>query len=83
MRSANLIIGLGLGLLIGAVAGIYYASSDEKKEEYIDEINSKVKKAKEKIGKVVNDGLEELEKVGDKINETFQNVSSRVKAEQV
>ena len=77
MKNANLLIGLGLGLLVGAAAGIYLASSEEKRAEYLDEINSKVDKAKEKIKKVVNDGLEELEKVGDVINQAVHNAASK------
>ncbi|MDR2805645.1 MAG: hypothetical protein LBB85_08415 [Dysgonamonadaceae bacterium] len=83
MKSANLLIGLGVGLLIGAVAGIYFSSSDEEKAEYLNEINAKVDKAKEKIGKMVNDGLDELEKASDKINHVAQNAISRVKACQI
>ena len=81
MRSANLLIGLGLGLLAGAAIGVYLASSDEQKEEFMDEVNSKVNNAKEQIGKAVDTGLEELGKVGDKITQTVQDVVSKVKAQ--
>ena len=83
MKSANLFIGLGVGLLVGAAVGIYLTASDEKKKEYMDNINSKVDKAKEKIGKAISDGLEELEKVGDKINQAVRNAGSTVEAEPV
>jgi gas vesicle protein len=83
MKSANLFIGLGLGLLVGAAVGIYLASSDEKKEEYLDEINARVDKAKEKIGKAINDGLGELEKVGEKISQAVQNVGSSAETQSV
>ena len=82
MKAANLFIGLGVGLLVGTAVGIYLASTDEQREEFIDEVNNKVDKAKEKIGKAVDAGLEELGKAGDKINEIAQNVVSKVKAEQ-
>jgi gas vesicle protein len=57
MKNANLFIGLGIGLLIGAAAGIYFASGDEQKEQYMDEINSKVDKAKEKINHVAQEAI--------------------------
>ena len=78
MKSANLFIGLGLGLLVGAAVGAYLAASEEKKKEYMDNLSSKVDKAKEKIGKVLNDGLEELGKVGDKINQAVRKAGSCV-----
>ena len=79
MKSANLLVGLGLGLLVGAAVGIYLASNDEQKEEFIDDINSKVNNAKEKIGQAVDAGLEELGKVSEKISQAAQEVVSKVK----
>jgi gas vesicle protein len=83
MKSSNLFIGLGVGLLVGAALGVYFTASDEEKAEYVDEINSKVDKAKEKIGKVVNDGIAELEKAGDKVTQVAQDTISRVKAHRI
>jgi gas vesicle protein len=83
MKSLNLFIGLGVGLLVGAALGIYLTASDEEKAEYADEINSKVDKAKEKIGKAVNDGITELEKAGDKVAQVAQDTISRVKAHRI
>jgi gas vesicle protein len=83
MKSSNLFIGLGIGLLVGAAVGLYFASSEEEREEYVDEINSKVDKAKQKIGKVVDQGLEELEKASDKVTQVAQDTISRVKAHRI
>jgi predicted nucleotide-binding protein (sugar kinase/HSP70/actin superfamily) len=82
MKNANLFIGLGIGLLVGAAVGAYFATSDEKKQEYMEELNARVIKAKEKVGKAVSDGLEQLEKVGDKINKAAQDVFSKAKEQQ-
>jgi len=83
MKNANLLIGLGIGLLIGAAVGIYLTSSDEEKEEYMNDINSKVDEVKEKIGKVVNDGLGELEKASSKVNQVAKNTASKIKAQKI
>jgi gas vesicle protein len=67
MKNSGLFIGLGIGLLLGTAIGLYIASSDEDKEEFCDEVNSKVNKAKETIGKLVNEGLEKLKEVTEKV----------------
>jgi uncharacterized membrane-anchored protein YhcB (DUF1043 family) len=54
MRNSNLWLGLGIGLLVGAAVGAYYAASDEKKAEIADYISDKVDQAKKKIGEIVD-----------------------------
>ena len=58
MKSSSLLIGLGVGLLVGAAIGVYLASSEEDKVQFADNVNETISKAKKKIGKIVNDGLE-------------------------
>jgi len=81
MKNSSLFIGLGLGLLMGAAMGVYLASSEEDKNRFVEDINSKVDKAKKTIGKAVSDGLEELDKATEKVTkvakETFSKVTAR------
>lgn len=79
MKKSNLFIGLGIGLLVGAAIGVYVASSDEDKAEWMDEINSTIRKAKKSIGKIVDDGLEELDAAADKVNQMAQSTISKAK----
>ncbi|MDR0866476.1 MAG: YtxH domain-containing protein [Candidatus Symbiothrix sp.] len=83
MKSSNLLIGLGIGVLVGAAIGAFFATSDEDKAEFTDEVNSTVNKAKKRIGKVVNDGLEELDKATERVTQVAKDTISRVKAHQI
>ena len=67
MKSSGLLIGLGVGLLVGAAIGVYLASSEEDKAEFVDNVNETISKAKQKIGKMVNDGLEAVENHGKRV----------------
>ena len=77
MKNSGLFIGLGVGLLVGAAIGLYIASDDETKDELADEIKSKVDDAKKSIGKVVKQGLEELDKAIETVKSTVQNATSQ------
>ena len=67
MKSSGLLIGLGVGLLVGAAIGVYLASSEEDKAEFVDNVNETISNAKQKIGKMVNDGLEAVENHGKRV----------------
>jgi gas vesicle protein len=79
MKTSGLFIGLGVGLLVGAAVGAYLISSDEQKAEWMDEINSTVNNAKKAIGKVVDEGKEELDKAAEKITKVAQDTISKAK----
>ena len=81
MKNSNLFIGLGVGLLIGATLGLFIASDDEKKAKVMDEIKSKADDAKKNIGKVVKQGLDELDKAVETVKQTVQNTISKKEAE--
>jgi len=78
MKNSGLFIGLGAGLLIGAAIGLYFASSDEQKAELMDEIKSKADDAKKSIGKVVKQGLDELDKAVEIVNQTAKDTISKM-----
>jgi gas vesicle protein len=80
MKTSSLFIGLGVGLLVGAAVGAYFASSEEDKAKFMDDVHSTVDKAKETIGKVVNDGLEELDKASGKVTQLAKDTFSKVKS---
>jgi uncharacterized protein YjbJ (UPF0337 family) len=82
MKSSSLLIGLGVGLLVGTAIGLYLASDEEDRAELLGKINSQVDKAKEKIGKVVDDSLQELNKVTEKVTQVAQSVISKEEPEQ-
>lgn len=81
MKNSNLFLGIGIGLLVGAAITAYLVTSDEDKQEFMDEINSTVKKAKKSIGKVVDDGLEELDRAANKVSKVAQDTVSKVKGQ--
>ena len=78
MKNSGLFIGLGIGLLIGAAIGLYIASDDEQKAGLLDEIKSKAEDAKKSIGKVVKQGLEELDKAVETVNQATQDTISKI-----
>jgi gas vesicle protein len=80
MKNSGLLIGLGVGLLIGTAIGLYIASGIEDKAELLDEINAKVDNAKKSIGKVVEQGLEELDKATEIASQVAQDTISKMKS---
>jgi gas vesicle protein len=80
MKISSLFIGLGIGLFVGAAVGAYMASSEEDKAKFVDDVHSTVDKAKKTIGKVVNDGLEELDKASDKVTQLAKDAFAKVKS---
>ena len=81
MKNSGLFIGLGIGLLVGAAIGLYIATDDEKKAEILDEIKAKAEEAKKSVGKVVKQGLEELDNAIGTIKKTVQDTISQKEAE--
>jgi gas vesicle protein len=82
MKTSSLFIGLGVGLLVGAAIGLYLASDEEDRAEFLEKINSQADKAKEKVGKVVDEGLQELAKVTEKVTNAAQGMTSKAEPEQ-
>ena len=83
MKTGNskLFIGLGLGLLAGAAIGIYLASSDEDKAEFMEKVNTSVGNAKKVINKTVDDGLEQLARATGKVSKAVSdNISEEENA---
>ena len=80
MKNSSLLIGLGVGLLIGTAIGLYIASAEEDKVELPDEINAKVDQAKKSIGKLIEQGLEELDKAAEIVNQAAQDTISKMKS---
>ena len=54
MKNSSLLIGLGIGLVVGAAVGLYLAASDEDKAKLAEEINDKVDTAKKKVNEVIH-----------------------------
>jgi len=78
MKNSILFIGLGVGLLMGAAIGLYIASDDEKKAKVMDDIKNKTDDAKKSIGKVVKQGLEELEKAVEVVNKAAKDTIAKM-----
>jgi gas vesicle protein len=85
MKNSGLFIGLGIGLLAGAAIGLYIATDDEKKAAILDEIKDKAEEAKKSVGKIVKQGLEELDNAIDTFKQTVHDTISKkdVEAEPV
>ena len=81
MKNSGLFIGLGIGLLVGAALGLFIASSEEQKAEWTDDVKSKVDDAKKSVGKVVKQGLDELDKAVETVKKTVQDTISKKEAE--
>jgi len=81
MKNSGLFIGLGVGLLVGATLGLFIASSEEQKAEWKDDIRNKVDDAKKNVGKVVKQGLDELDKAVETVKKTVQDTISKKEAE--
>ena len=82
MKSSSLFLGLGIGLLVGAAVTAYLITSDEDKQEFMEEVGSAVNKAKKSIGKVIDEGLDKINKTADKITKAAQDTISEIKEEQ-
>ena len=80
MKNSVLFMGLGIGLLIGAAIGLYVASDDEQKAEFMDDVKSKANDAKKSIGKIVKQGLEEMDKAVETVKQTAQDTISKISA---
>ena len=78
MKNSGLFIGLGVGLLIGAAMGLYIATDDVKKAEFIGDVKSKAEDAKKSIGKVVKQGLDELDKAVEAVNQAARDTISKI-----
>ena len=78
MKNSGLFIGLGIGLLVGAAIGLYIAASDEDKAKLFAEIKDKAEDAKKSIGNVVKQGIEELDKAVEIVNQAAQSTISKI-----
>jgi len=81
MKNSSLFIGLGVGLLVGAAIGLFIASSEEQKAEWTDDIKTKMDEAKKSVGKVVKQGLDELDKAVETVKKTVQDTMSKKEVE--
>ena len=81
MKNTGLFIGLGVGLLVGAAIGLYIASSDEEKAKLADDIKNKMNEAKDSVGQVIKQGLEELDKAIETVKSTVHDTVSQREAE--
>lgn len=79
MKNSNLFLGIGIGLLVGTAVAAYLLTSDEDKLDFMEEVNTAVKKARKTIDRVVDDGLDELNKAADKASKLAQETVSKVK----
>lgn len=78
MKNSILFIGLGVGLLVGAAMGLYIATDEEKKARVMDDIKNKTDDAKKSIGKVVKQGLDELDKAVEAVNKAAKDTISKI-----
>ena len=78
MKSSRFIVGLIIGAAIGATA--CYLLSKENREEFLDQINDTVDKAKRKIGKAIDQGIEGLDIAVDRASTLAQTAVNRIKA---
>ena len=71
-----------LGLIVGAAAGAAacYLMNKDNREDLLGQINDTVDKAKKKIGKAIDHGIEELDLAVDKVNTLAQTAVNRIKA---
>ena len=76
--NSKLILGLVIGAAVGAAA--CYLMNRENREELLDQINDTVDKAKRKIGKAIDQGIEGLDIVVDRVNTLAQTAVNRMKA---
>ena len=76
--SSKLILGLIVGAAVGVAAS--YLANKENREDLLGQINDTVDKAKKKIGKAIDHGIEELDLAVDKVNALAQTAVSRIKA---
>jgi uncharacterized membrane-anchored protein YhcB (DUF1043 family) len=83
MKNAGIWIGLGIGLLIGAAIGVYLVSDDEDKAKFKNDVNEKVNNAKKTIGKIVCEGLEELDKATEKAGKVAKETISKINERRV
>jgi gas vesicle protein len=83
MKNVNLWIGLGVGLVVGAAAGLYFSSTDEERADYRRRVNETFKNARDKIGKAISDGIEEWGNAGSTPDPAAHNALLRTKAQQL
>ena len=71
-----------VGLIVGAAAGaaVCYLMNKENREELLGQINNTIDNAKRKIGKAIDQGIEEFDIAVDKVNTLAQAAVNRIKA---
>lgn len=79
MKKSNLFIGIGVGLLVGAAVGVYFATSDEEKKKIADDLEDAVSKAKKSIKKAVDNGLDDLDYAAEKISRKAKHEYKKIK----
>jgi gas vesicle protein len=78
MKNSSLFIGLGIGLLVGTAIGLFIATGDEEKAELMEGIKAKADDVKKTIGKIVKQGMEELDNAVDHVKQTAQDTISKM-----
>lgn len=81
MKNSKLIIGLGIGaLVVGAATAAYFLTSDEKKQQIMDDIDDAVKRAKRKVKNAVDSGMYEIDEAAEKVNRAAKDALDKVKS---
>ena len=80
MKSGNTKFFVGLIVGVAAGAATCYLMNKENREELLEQINGTLDKARKKIGKAIDQGIEELDIAVDKVNTLAQAAVTRIKA---
>ena len=83
MKSSN--SRLFLGLVIGTAAGfaICYLLDRENRENLLKKINDSVDNTKKKIGEAIDEGIDGLDSMVDKVSTLTQSAVERIKAHNI
>ena len=79
MKSGNskLVLGLIVGAAVGAAA--VYLMNKENRDDILEQINDTIDCAKKKIGKAIDQGIEEMESAVDKVSTLAQAAATQIK----
>lgn len=67
-KTASNLLFLAIGAAIGAAVGYVAATDKDKKEEWLNDVNSLVNRVKGNVKNVANKGKEKLEEIASNVN---------------
>jgi hypothetical protein len=81
MNNSKLLIGLGIGLVVGASVATYFTISDKDKRKIVRKIDRATRKAKNSATRAINHRIDELEEKAEHLEKMARNTAKKLSHE--